>query len=117
MTSPSWPTANTPFGFCRGNYYGEDFDTYVRDANDDILVIVQIEHIDAIRNIGNFSAHPSKNKSTGEIVEVEPQEAEWNLDVLESLFDFYFVQPAVTKAKRDALNKKLADAGKPSMKK
>ena len=74
------------------------------------------ESLDAIRNIGNFAAHPMKSKSTGEIVEVEPGEAEWNLDVLESLFDFYFVQPAMLKKKRDRLNKKLADAGKPAMK-
>ena len=47
---------------------------------------------------------------------VDPDEAEWNLDVLESLFDFYFVQPARAKAKRDALNKKLTDAGKPPLK-
>jgi Domain of unknown function (DUF4145) len=72
------------------------------------------ENIDAIRNIGNFAAHPNKSKSTAEIVSVEPDEAEWNLDVLESLFDVYFVQPARAKAKRDALNKKLTDAGKRS---
>lgn len=71
------------------------------------------ENIDAVRNIGNFAAHPNKSKSTGEVVPVEPGESEWNLDVLESLFDFYFVQPARAKAKRDALNRKLADAGKP----
>jgi hypothetical protein len=74
------------------------------------------DNIDAVRNIGNFAAHPNKSKSTGEIVPVEPDEAEWNLDVLESLFDFYFVQPARAKAKRDALNKKLTDAGKPPLK-
>jgi hypothetical protein len=74
------------------------------------------ESLDAIRNIGNFAAHPIKSKSTGEILEVEPGEAEWNLDVLESLFDFYFTQPAQLKAKRDALNAKLKEAGKPGMK-
>jgi hypothetical protein len=73
--------------------------------------------IDAIRNIGNFAAHPIKSTTTGEIVEVETGEAEWNLDVLESLFDFYFTQPARLKAKRDALDKKLKDAGKPPLKK
>lgn len=74
------------------------------------------ESIDAVRNIGNFSAHPIKSTNTGDVVPVEPHEAEWNLDVLESLFDFYYVQPAILQAKRDALNKKLADAGKPPMK-
>lgn len=75
-----------------------------------------IESIDAIRNIGNFAAHPIKSKSTGEIVEVEYGESEWLLDVLESLFDFYFVQPEILKTKRDALNQKLTEMGKPPMK-
>lgn len=72
--------------------------------------------IDAIRNIGNFAAHPLKSTSTGLILDVEMGEAEWLLDALEALFDFYFVRPAQLAAKRDALNKKLADAGKPPMK-
>ncbi|MBV5280876.1 MAG: DUF4145 domain-containing protein [Paludibacter sp.] len=74
------------------------------------------ENIDAIRNIGNFAAHPQKSTATGEIIDIEPGEAEWLLDVLEMLFDFYFVQPALAKAKRDALNIKLQEAGKPAMK-
>jgi hypothetical protein len=57
------------------------------------------ENIDAIRQIGNFASHPNKSRTTGEVLPVEPHEAEWNLDVLESLFDFYFVQPARAKAR------------------
>jgi hypothetical protein len=57
-----------------------------------------------------------KTTNTGEIVEVEPQEAEWLLSLLEQLFDFYFVQPARAQARRDALNAKLQAAGKPPMK-
>ncbi|MCH7575862.1 MAG: DUF4145 domain-containing protein [Candidatus Marinimicrobia bacterium] len=74
------------------------------------------ESIDAIRNLGNFAAHPIKSSNTGEILPVEPGESEWNLDVLESLFDFYFVQPAILKSKRAALNAKLVEANKPEMK-
>lgn len=74
------------------------------------------EGLDAVRNIGNFAAHPTKSTHSGEIVDVEPGEAEWNLDVLEGLFDFYFVQPVLMKKRREALNKKLTDAGKPPMK-
>ena len=72
--------------------------------------------VDAVRVIGNFAAHPIKSTNTGEIVDVEPGEAEWSLDVLESLFDFYFVQPAKLAAKKAEMNKKLSDAGKPPMK-
>jgi len=72
--------------------------------------------VDAIRVIGNFAAHPIKSTNTGAIVDVETGEAEWLLDVLESLFDLYFVRPAQLAAKLAAVNKKLADAGKPPMK-
>lgn len=75
-----------------------------------------VESIDAIRNIGNFAAHPSKDLETDKIVEVEPGEAEWNLDVIEALFDFYYVQPTILEKKRKALNKKLESIGKPGMK-
>jgi hypothetical protein len=71
------------------------------------------DNIDAVRAIGNFGTHPIKSKVTGQIVDVEPAEAEWNLDVLESLFDFYYVMPARAKAKKDALNQKMQAAGKP----
>jgi len=72
--------------------------------------------IDAVRNLGNFAAHPEKDTNTGEIIEVEPGEAEWLLDTLEQLFDFAFVQPARLKQKKDALNEKLSAAGKPLLK-
>jgi len=72
--------------------------------------------LDAVRNIGNFAAHPQKSRVTGEIIDVEPGEAEWNLEVLDLLFDFYYVQPKMAAVKRAALDKKLAEVGKPPMK-
>lgn len=72
--------------------------------------------VDAIRTVGNFAAHPLKNTNTGEIVDVEAGEAEWLLDVLDSVFDFVFVQPKRLAAKRKELNEKLAQAGKPPLK-
>jgi Domain of unknown function (DUF4145) len=72
--------------------------------------------VDAIRVVGNFAAHPIKSTNSGEVVDVEEGEAEWNLDVLEGLFDFYFVQPEKLASKRNALNQKLQDAGKPPLK-
>lgn len=88
---------------------------------DDVLSSKQLpsflaEGIDAVRIIGNFAAHPIKSTNTGEIVDVETGEAEWLLDLLEGLFDFYFISPAELQRKKEALNKKLADAGKPPMK-
>ncbi|MDR3748732.1 MAG: DUF4145 domain-containing protein [Acidobacteriota bacterium] len=73
------------------------------------------EDLHAVRVIGNFAAHPLKSTVTGAIMDVEPGEAEWNLDALELLFDFYFVQPAISAKRRAELNKKLKDAGKPEL--
>jgi hypothetical protein len=73
------------------------------------------DNLRAIQKIGNFAAHPEKSTSTGEILPVEPHEAEWCLDILESLFDFLYVQPAIAERKKDELNKKLQEIGKPTI--
>ena len=73
-------------------------------------------NVDAIRVVGNFAAHPMKSEATGAIIDLEPGEAEWNLDVLDSLFDYYYVRPVLEQKKRDAINAKLKEAGKPSLK-
>lgn len=72
--------------------------------------------VDAIRHVGNFAAHPLKYTNTGEIVEVEPGEAEWLLDILEQLFDFAFVRPKKLEEQINKLNAKLQSAGKPILK-
>jgi len=74
-----------------------------------------LESIDAVRTVGNFAAHPIKSTSTGEIVPVEPHEADWNLEVIEMLFEYLFVRPEAVKKRRAAQNAKLKDAGKPPM--
>jgi hypothetical protein len=74
------------------------------------------ENIDAIRNFGNFSAHPVTDKTTLQIVDVEEGEAEWCLQLLVDAFEHYYVAPAKAAAKRAALAAKLSGAGKPPMK-
>lgn len=109
---------------CLQNLLREKAKTTKKDLFDQIQEVIDSkklpsylsEDLDAVRNIGNFGAHPIKSKKTGEIIEVEPGEAEWNLNILEQLFDFYFVQPEISRKKRESLNKKLKDAGKPQMK-
>jgi len=98
--------------------------TKKRDLADQIEEVIAVGHLpshileslDAVRTIGNFASHPIKSTATGEIVEVEPGEADWILDTLESLFDFYFVQPSLTAKRRAAHDAKLKDAGKPPLK-
>ncbi|MDP9895390.1 hypothetical protein J2W32_004488 [Variovorax boronicumulans] len=74
------------------------------------------EIVDAIRNVGNFAAHAMKDTNTGAILDVEPAEAEWNLEVLEGLFDHFYVGPAKNAKRLQALNTKLNQGGKPAVK-
>jgi hypothetical protein len=74
------------------------------------------ETVDDIRNFGNFSAHPVDDKTTLQVINVDPHEAEWCLEIIEELFEHFYVGPAAAKAKKAALNAKLAAAGKPPFK-
>jgi hypothetical protein len=73
------------------------------------------EDLDSIRHVGNFAAHPVTEQQTGEIIGVEPGEAEWNLQILRALLEFYFVDRAKSEERRAALNEKLKRAGKGPM--
>ncbi|MER8389437.1 DUF4145 domain-containing protein [Mesorhizobium sp. M1380] len=72
--------------------------------------------IDGVRNFGNFSAHPITDLTSLQIIDVEPEEAEWCLEVLEECFDHFYVRPAHAAARKLALDAKLAGAGKPPSK-
>ena len=56
-------------------------------------------------------AYGMEDRASGEILDVEPNEAEFLLDVLELLFDLYFVQAAKAAKMKAALNQKLTSAG------
>jgi Domain of unknown function (DUF4145) len=72
--------------------------------------------VDAIRNFGNFSAHPVTDLTTLQIIDVEAEEAEWCLETIEEMFQHFYVRPAQAKARKAALDLKLAAAGKPPSK-
>jgi Domain of unknown function (DUF4145) len=74
------------------------------------------ETVDSIRNFGNFAAHPTDNKATLELIDVEPHEAEWCLETIEELFEHFYLGPTAAKAKKAALDAKLAAGGKPPAK-
>ena len=72
--------------------------------------------VDAIRNFGNFSAHPINDATTLQVIDVEPHEAEWCLEIVERLFDHFYVAPAADAKRLADLNEKLSQAGKPAAK-
>ena len=99
----------------KGGTKSRDLSKQINEVLDDLPSELG-SNVDAIRQIGNFAAHPVKATNSGEIADVEEGEAEWLLDILEDLFDYYYVAPAKSSARRDALNQKLVEHGKPSLK-
>jgi 2-keto-3-deoxy-L-rhamnonate aldolase RhmA len=45
------PRGRRGFGYSRGNMHGINFNEYIKEANDEIAMIMQIEHKDAIDNL------------------------------------------------------------------
>ena len=52
------PLGRRGVGLARAQGYGRDFAEYVRRANDDSLLVVQIEHIEAVENIDEILSVP-----------------------------------------------------------
>ena len=50
------PHGQRGVGLARAHGYGRNFAAYVENANDEVAVIVQAEHIDAVRNIDEIAA-------------------------------------------------------------
>ncbi len=65
--------------------------------------------LDVPRTVGNRAAHPTLSDG-GMIVDVEPWEAEWCLEVIEALYDHVFVIPARNEERLNRLNRALNDS-------
>jgi 2-dehydro-3-deoxyglucarate aldolase len=52
------PEGDRGVGFCRANQYGLNIKTEIVNANEEILVVVQIEHIEGVRNIDEILSVP-----------------------------------------------------------
>lgn len=72
--------------------------------------------VDAVRNFGNFGAHPMTDVANLQLIEVEDGEAEWCIRICEALMDHYYEAPKRVEAAMLGANKKFAAAGKPPMK-
>jgi hypothetical protein len=77
--------------------YSATFPTYLKDA------------LEAYSRIAKLDTRPVKSDSPSTLMEVERGEADWTLDVIESLFEFYFIFPARLRRRQDALEEMVAD--------
>ena len=102
-------------------YNNNNLSRQIRDVieNEDAknsLPLTLRETVDAVRNFGNFSAHPITDQTTLQVIDVEPEEAEWCIEIVDQLFDHYYVAPAKARQKKAELDAKLKAAGKPPSK-
>ncbi len=59
------------------------------------------------------TAHPLSDVTSLQIIDVEQGESEWCLELVERLFDHYYIRPAMDESRLAELNEKLTQAGKP----
>jgi hypothetical protein len=64
--------------------------------------------VKAVEEFGNFAAHQKTDYTTSQIIDVEPNEAEWCLEIVAALFEHYYVRPAVDAERLAALDEKRA---------
>ncbi len=74
-----------------------------------------ISLFDLIRHYGKFAAHATTNHISGEIIDVDPGEAESLLDILEEMFDYDYERTRRIKDREKKLQDKLRSA-KPQQK-
>lgn len=68
--------------------------------------------LDTVRKVGAFGAHAIKSEHTGEITDIEPEEANFNLQVIDALLNHYFVELPETQRIIDEVDKKNSEAEK-----
>jgi len=68
------------------------------------------ENLHYVRKVGNLGAHETKNANTGEVVDATEEEAEWLIEVLEGLFEHFFVEPEREKRRREEFDTRIASA-------
>ncbi len=52
------PAGKRGVGFSRANLFGKNFDQYVAQINEQLVIVAQIEHIDAVKDLDNILANP-----------------------------------------------------------
>ena len=101
----------------KGSSLAAQIDKLLEEKDPDSVLPVSVKKtVDAIRNFGNFSTHPINDVMTLQIIDVEPGEAEWCLEIVERLFEHYYARPAEDARRLANLNEKLVQAGKPAAK-
>jgi len=73
------------------------------------------DNLHYLREIGDFGAHTQRD-SEDRVVDATPEEAQWTLEVIRGLFDYFIVGPEKDRIRRAEFDKKLAQAGRKAIK-
>lgn len=76
-----------------------------------------IKLFDHIRHYGKFAAHATTNQITGQIIDIDPKEADWLLIILERMFVHDYELSRIIKESEKKLQGKLKSAKPPQKKK
>ena len=71
-------------GYTQRNLYNQIQGVLAEKHPDKVLPSGLRDLIDAVRRFGNFSAHPTTDSTDLQIIDVEPEEAEWCLEIIDA---------------------------------
>ena len=84
-------------------------DAFIADARNPRHLRENLHHL---REMADFGLHTQKDKTDGAVIDVEAHKAEWTLDIVDRLFDYYIVQEARDREIREAFDNKIQRAGR-----
>lgn len=89
-------------------------DNFIEDAQFPSAIKGNLHHL---REIADFGAHTQQDQTSGEIIDVGREEAEWTLEVIDGLFDYFIIGPEKDRERRTKFDKKIEQAGRKPIKK
>ena len=93
-------------------YLSKQIEEFIKDTRHPSRLL---ENLHYLREIRNFAAHEQADAEGNEI-EIGLAEAEWTLNVIDDLFDYFIVGPEKDRLRRAAFDEKIQKAGRRAIK-
>ena len=84
----------------------KSLDKFVPDTTHPARIRENLQHL---REIGDFGAHTQKD-GVGQVIEVSRVDAEWTLDLIDGLFDYFIIEPSRHQKLRASWDENLREA-------
>jgi hypothetical protein len=70
------------------------------------------DNLHHFREVGDFAAHTQEDQEQAVVIDVDREEAEWTLDLVDRLFEYFIVQPAKDEQIKTRMDAKIERAGR-----